>query len=379
MNSEITKKFSLKDELFNPIKVEKISKEIQAIYPDFDAQNFNQEVCKAFPKLELKERIYHIRDMLHKYLPTDYKETVNVFLKALLPELDPSKTDDDFGDFIYAPYSEYVATYGCSEEKLDFSLNALREITKRFSVEFAIRNFINNYPTQTLAMLEECAKSENYHERRLASEGLRPKLPWAKKITIDYHEPLRHLELLYADKTRYVTRSVANHLNDISKIDAPLVLETLKRWNASNKQEPKEMAFMVNHALRTLVKQGDKEALAMLGYVQNPPIELKAVMLKTSIVSVGEALQFEFEITALDETKLLVDYVMHFRTKRATLSPKVHKLKKLSLKKGESMLLKKKHPFKANMSTRTLYTGEHLLEIQINGAIVHQVNFMLKV
>ena len=114
-------------------------------------------------------------------------------------------------------------------------------------------------------------------------------------------------------------------------------------------------------------------------YVQNPPIELKAVMLKTSIVSVGEALQFEFEITALDETKLLVDYVMHFRTKRATLSPKVHKLKKLSLKKGESMLLKKKHPFKANMSTRTLYTGEHLLEIQINGAIVHQVNFMLKV
>ena len=379
MNSKKTEKFSLKDELFNPIKVEKIAKEIEAVYLDFDAQNFSQKVCKAFPKLELKERIYHIRDMLHKYLPMDYKEAVNVLLEALPPELDPSKTDDDFGDFIYAPYSEYVTAYGCSEEQLEFSLHALREITKRFSVEFAIRDFINNYPTQTLAMLEECAKSENYHERRLASEGLRPKLPWAKKLSIDDHEPLRHLELLYADKTRYVTRSVANHLNDISKIDAPLVLETLKRWKASNKQESKEMEFMVNHALRTLVKQGDVGALAMLGYVQNPPIELKAVMLKSSTVSVGEALEFEVQIDALDDAMLMVDYVLHFRTKRATLSPKVHKLKKLSLKKGESMVLKKKHPFKANMSTRTLYAGEHLLELQINGTIVHSESFELRI
>ena len=372
-------KHLLKDELFNPIKVEKIAKEIQAVYVDFDTQNFSQEVLSAFSTLELKERIYHIRDMLHKYLPKDYQEAVSLLLEALPPELDSTKTDDDFGDFIYAPYSEYVVAYGCSEEQLEFSLHALREITKRFSVEFAIRDFINNYPTQTLAMLEECAKSENYHERRLASEGLRPKLPWAKKLTIDYHEPLRHLDLLYVDKTRYVTRSVANHLNDISKIDAPLALETLKRWKASNKQEPKEMEFMVNHALRTLVKQGDAEALAMLGYVQNPPIELKSVRLKSSTVSVGEALEFEMQIDALDDAMLMVDYVLHFCTKRGTLSPKVHKLKKLSLKKGESMVLKKKHPFKANMSTRKLYAGEHLLEIQINGTIVHRVNFMLEV
>ena len=373
-----TEKFSLKDDLFNPQKVEKIAKEIQEVFPAFDAQNFSQETLKAFPKLELKERIYHIRDMLHKYLPTDYQEAVNVLLEALPPELDSSKTDDDFGDFIYAPYSEYVTTYGCNEEQLDFSLQALREITKRFSVEFAIRDFINNYPTQTLAMLEACAKSENYHERRLASEGLRGKLPWAKKLTIDYHEPLRHLELLYADKTRYVTRSVANHLNDISKIDAPLVLKTLKRWEKSNKQEPKEMAFIINHALRTLVKRGDKEALAMLGYVKNPPITLKSVMLNTSSVTVGEALEFEIEIVALDDTMLMVDYVMHFCTKRGTLSPKVHKFKKLSLKKGECSVLKKKHPFRANMTTRTLYAGEHLLEIQINGTIVHSESFELR-
>ena len=378
MPASKTKTNSLKDELYNPQKVEKIAREIQEVYPAFDAQNFSQETLKAFVKLELKERIYHIRDMLHKYLPTDYQEAVSVLLEALPPELDNSKTDDDFGDFIYAPYSEYVTAYGCCDEHLHFSLEALRTITKRFSVEFAIRDFINIYPKETLKMLESCAKSTSYHERRLASEGLRPKLPWAKKLEIEYTLPLQHLELLYADKTRYVTRSVANHLNDISKRDTTLVLETLKRWQKSEKQTQKEMTFITNHALRTLVKQGNQEALAFLGYVKHPAISVKQVKVMTPTVHIGEVLVFKVEIEALEDVALLVDYVVHFCTKNGTLSPKVHKLKKLSMKKGEQFVLKKRHPFKANMTTRTLYAGEHLLEIQINGTIMHQVHFTLK-
>jgi hypothetical protein len=60
------------------------------------------------------------------------------------------------------------------------------------------------------------------------------------------------------------------------------------------------------------------------------------------------------------------------------LSTKVHKLKKIKLKKGEDMKVTKKHPFKANMSTRTLYEGEHVLEVQINGKIVCNTSFELK-
>jgi len=372
-------KFSLKDELYNPQKIEMIASEIKEVYPSFEASQFTKETLVKFPKLELKERIYHIRDMLYKFLPSDYKEAVNILLQALPTELDPSKSDDDFGDFIYAPYSEYVTAYGCNEEYLDFSLQALREITKRFSVEFAIRDFINNYPTQTLAMLESCAKSENYHERRLASEGLRPKLPWAKKLTIDYHEGIKLLELLYHDTTRYVTRSVANHLNDIAKLDAPLVIETLKRWKKSKKQEPKEMDFIISHALRTLVKQGNSEALAMLGYVQNPAIDIKVVSLRSDRVQVGEALEFDVQIVALDDVKLMVDYIVHFQTKAGKLSPKVHKLKKIELVKDKTIVLNKKHPFRANMTTRTLYAGEHVLEVQVNGNVVYSESFELGV
>jgi len=371
--------FSLKDQLFNPQKVTQLAEEIAFVYPSFMKQAFIEEVIGSFPRLELKERIYHMRDGLKKYLPLEYKEALMIILKALPPELDPKKSDDDFGDFIYAPYGEFVATYGCEQEYLELSFFALAEITKRFSMEYAIRDFINTFPTETLAMLYKLSTSPNYHQRRLASEGLRPKLPWAKKINIDYRKPLEHLDNLFYDPTRYVTRSVANHLNDIAKIDAPLVIETLKRWKKSEKQHRKEMEFIVNHALRTLVKKGDSEALAFLGYTQNPPIVVKDFKLINEKIMVGEELMFNLNIQAREETQVMVDYIIHFRIKNGKYSPKVYKLKQFILKKGESIKLSKKHLFRANMSTRKLYEGEHQVSLQINGKIIEEHTFYLKV
>lgn len=363
----MSEKILLKDTLFNPLKVKKIASEIKAVHPEFESNAFEKEVCEAFAELELKERIYCIRDILGDYLPKEYRAAVDILLRSLPKELDKTKSDNDFGDFIYAPYSEFVTLHGCNEEHLKFSLKALRELTKRFSVEFAIRDFINFYPKETLEMLHSCTMSDNYHERRLASEGLRPKLPWAKKLTLDHREPMIHLDQLFYDKTRYVTRSVANHLNDISKINAALVIETLTRWKVSAKQDPKEMDYMCNHALRTLVKKGNEEALAFLGYKKNPDIKVYGFVLQKEEVSVGETLLFDLKLRAKEDINLMIDYIIHFRTKAGSLSPKVHKFKKVSLKKDESLTLQKKHPFKANMTTRTLYAGEHKIELQING------------
>ncbi len=370
-------KFSLKDELFNSDKVHKIAVEIKAVYPAFDQKAFERDVLKPFPKLELKERMYHIRDMFVLYLPEDYREAVDILVKSLPDELDTNRSDNDFGDFIYAPYSEFVTAFGCSREELSFSLQALREITKRFSVEFAIRDFINAYPEETFAMLEACSLSDNYHERRLASEGLRPKLPWAKKINSEYDKALFILNNIFYDKTRYVTRSVANHLNDISKIDPELVIATLKRWKASRKQNEREMDYIIGHALRTLVKQGNEEALVLLGYKRDPKIVLSDLKLHQDEVQLGETLIFDFEIEAKEDCDLLVDYIIHFKTKSGKTSPKVHKIKKLSLKAGDSIKISKKHPFKANMSTRKLYFGEHKIELQINGVRYAANTFVL--
>ena len=373
----MAEKYSMKDDLFNAQKVEKIAFEIKAVYAAFEQKKFEKETVAKFPELELKDRIFHIRDMLVKFLPEDFQEATNILLKAQPPELDPTKCDDDFGDFIYAPYSEFVTQFGCCEEYLDFSLLALREMTKRFSAEFSIRDFINEFPKEAYSMLEECSLSENYHERRLASEGLRLVLPWAKKIHIDYHDNLPLLDNLYHDKCRFVTRSVANHLNDISKKDATLVLDTLKRWKKSKKQNEKEMAFIINHALRTLIKNGDEETLAFLGYRANPDIRVKEFTLSDETIMIGETLVFSFEVEAQSEEGLIVDYIVYFRTQSGKYNPKVHKLKKLELLAGETIMIDKKHHFKAGMTTRKLHLGEHKIELQINGKVYASERFNL--
>ncbi|HHD82250.1 MAG TPA: DNA alkylation repair protein [Campylobacterales bacterium] len=373
----MAEKFSLKDELFNPQKVNQIATEIKNVYQAFEQEAFEKEVTDAFKELELKERIAHIRDMLANYLPNNYEEAMTIILKALPPELDPTKIDDDFGEFIYAPYGDFVATFGCTIEHLAFSLNALREITKRFSVEYAIRDFINAFPKSTFQVLRECSLSDNYHERRMASEGTRPKLPWGKKLTTNYAEPIKILDNLYSDPTRFVTRSVANHLNDIAKMDANLVIETLKGWKEENRQNKKEMQFIINHALRTLIKDGNPEALELLGYSPNPKITVNNFQLTDIEVQVGEYLEFSFDIEAKREEALIVDYIIYFQTKARKLSPKVHKIKKLNLKEGEQCTINKKHLFKANMTTRKLYGGEHKLVLQINGKCYADLTFTL--
>ena len=361
-------KFSLKDLLFNKEKIEKTSNEIFFVYPQFDKKKFTQHTLAKFPELELKERITWIAENLKQYLPDNYKKAVTMLFKSLPPPNDPTKTDNDFGDFIYAPYAEFVARYGCKKEYVQFSLNALREITMRFSAEDSIRYFINAFPDETMQELEKWSKDENYHVRRLASEGIRPKLPWSQKIIIPITKPLPILNNLFCDKTRYVTRSVANHINDISKIDPDLAIDTLDRWQKSEKQDPKEMDYIIRHALRALVKQGNKKAIEFLNFSSDPHVALTDFSIRNDPVKIGDSLEFSLTIVPQKNERLFIDYVIYFWSNKGhNNNKKVFKLKQLEVQKEKEIVLSKRHLLLANMTTRKMYPGRHDIEIQING------------
>ena len=119
------------------------------------------------------------------------------------------------------------------------SYDLLKEITKRFTSEFAIRPFIVNFPKQTLPILKNWTSDENHHVRRLVSEGSRPRLPWSKVLKRAVEDPIQSielLELLKNDQSRYVQRSVANHINDITKDNPKIALDVLARWKKENNQ-----------------------------------------------------------------------------------------------------------------------------------------------
>lgn len=176
-----TARFSLKDQLFNTRKVTRIAQEITAVHPEFQTKAFIVAVTEKFPELELMERMYWTRACLREFLPTEYQQAVKILIAALPTPLDSTLTDNDFGDYIYGAYGNFVSEYGATKKDVLFSLAALREMTTRFSCEFSIRVFIELFPNETLQLFEQWVLDPHYHVRRLVSEGSRPKLPWAKK------------------------------------------------------------------------------------------------------------------------------------------------------------------------------------------------------
>lgn len=370
-------KFSLKDHLFNKTKINRIASEILAVYPDFPQHEFVRETVGQFQVLELKARISWIAQCLRKYLPGDYRSALSLLLKALPKPNNPALTDNDFGDFIYAPYSEFVAKYGCTKKDLSVSLSALRQITMRFSAEDAIRYFINAFPAETLKTLTAWSGDSNYHVRRLCSEGTRPKLPWSQKISIPLSATLPVLDALFADHTRYVTRSVANHVNDISKVDPALAISTLARWKKSRKQKPVEMDYIMRHALRTLVKQGNEKALGLLGFSASLPVSVSKFRVPAR-VKMNTAIELSFIVSSPVNAGLVIDYTLYFRNKAGMLnSKKVFKLTTLSVTANKAVVVSKRHLLRERMSTRTLYRGKHEIEIQINGKPHVRRSFLL--
>lgn len=369
--------FSLKDELFNPTKVALLAEQLTVGVPAFNSVAFQEAVCVKLPELELKERIAHIADVLAVHLDADFAVASQQIVNSLPEPLDPTRTDDDFGSFIWAPFGLYVARHGCTENYVEIALATLKEITKRFSMEDAIRPFINTFPEETLAELVVWATDTNYHVRRLVSEGTRPFLPWSARLTVSYERMLPLLDTLHRDNTRYVTRSVANHLNDISKINPTAVLSLLHSWQAAKLQDTKELQWMSKHSLRTLVKQGHVDALAFLGYPSQPPIHVSSVTLKSTEVQVGNALHFSFEVTATKDTNLLIDYRIHFVKANGTTAHKVFKIGTHALTAGQQVSISKKHVFRKNATTFTFYAGEHTLELLLNGTVYLGATFTL--
>ena len=359
--------FSLKDHLFNEERIRYLAELFRTADNRFDASGFVRITMQGLTKLELKQRIVHIASALETYLDRDFGIAAQQITAALPPPLDPANTDDDFGDFIYAPLGEFVVRNGIAKKYLRLSLTTLRELTQRFSMEDAIRTFLNTHTVETLGELKKWSEDANYHVRRLVSEGTRPLLPWSGRLSIHPATPIPLLDQLHADPTRYVTRSVSNHLNDISKSEPQLVYDALQRWKSLGLQNPSELNWMSKHALRTLVKQGDVQALKLLGFRSNPKIAVSQFALMSSRIRRGQSLEFSLQVTASRDESLLIDYVIDFLKANGKLSPRVYKLKQLEIRKGESVALKKRHLLKANATTYTLYPGTHQLTLQING------------
>jgi 3-methyladenine DNA glycosylase AlkC len=345
--------------------VHTIARDLGRVHAPFRQDVFVRECLTKLEELELTARARHIAEVMAAHLPQPFVRAAKVLVESLGPEL-ASSTDFGMAPFRYLPHVFFVQQFGLDD--FEAAMQAQYQLTKRFSAESSIRAFLVRYQDATLTRLQRWARDPSVHVRRLVSEGTRPRLPWAPRLRAFQEDPrpvLRLLELLKDDAERYVQRSVANNLNDIGKDHPDLAVTVCREWSRG---ATPGRAWIVRHALRSLVKQGHPGALAILGVGQKPRVNVEQVKLLPKVVHVGGELRFSFVLasTAKGTQTLLVDYAVHFMKANGTSRPKVFKLKRLALEHGARLELSGKISF-ADLTTRRHYPGRHRIDLVVNG------------
>ncbi|MET9778812.1 DNA alkylation repair protein [Streptomyces sp. NPDC006367] len=350
----------------HPERIARIGREMQDACPDFDAASFTAQVTADLPRLELKARIARTAEGLHQHLPATGPAALDTLLRSLPVTPEAAGAETDFGLYVYAPHSAYVAAHHLHSDHLDRAFAALAALTPYFSAEDAVRTFLNTYPRQTLAAAATWAAAPDHRVRRLASEALRPHLPWSVGTDLPVDAALPLLDTLYADSSRFVTTSVANHLRDIARTQPELVLATLARWRAEGRAADAELAFITREALKARLKDGWAPAYTLTGYDPQAAVSVSPLRLLHTEYRLGEVLAFEAELTAPTDTPVHVMYVLTRTAPCTTAREKVAHLTRATVKAGTPLHLAKTHPLKPT-GTAALAPGSYHLALQVNG------------
>ncbi len=346
-----------KDEL-SPDLVRRLSREITGAWAGFDQARFVRLASDGLDALELKARMDWIARALSATMPVSAEEADRV-LRGVLG-------NGGLHGWASMPVNAYVSV--SMLDRPDVALPLLAVLTPQYTAEFAIRPFIEAHYNLTMEYLRAWTTDPNEHVRRLVSEGTRPRLPWAGQLSCFIADPTATLALLDAlvnDESSYVRRSVANHLNDISKDHPNRALTTAARWAG----ESTHGDFVVRHGLRTLIKRGHPEALAILGFDYEAPVEIAGLTCTPSSITIGEAVTIAFTLRAPHETKAAIDYVVHYQGVRGPKAGKVFKMTVKDLPAGTPLRLERRHRFET-VSIRTIYPGPHRIDVQVNGRVL---------
>ena len=345
-----------KDEL-SPALVRSVADDLARAWDGFDGERFVALATAGLDAFAMKARIRHIAAALAACMPDDAHDAADVVRAALAA--------DGLDGWASLPVDEYVAVTMIDEP--DLGLGLLADLTSRFTAEFAVRAFVEQRYDVTMRRLSAWTTHPDEHVRRLVSEGTRPRLPWGQRLTCFVEDPapaLWLLEELFDDESLYVRRSVANHLNDVSKDHPGLARATARRWAAASTHGD----FVARHGLRTLVKQGDPEALRILGVDTEAVVDVDGMRCSPSEIEIGDEVTFEIALTAEAATRAVVDYVVHYQGANGPKAGKVFKLSVRDLAAGEPVVLTRRHRF-AHVASRRIRPGVHRIEVQVNGRV----------
>lgn len=353
---------SLLKDLYSPAFYNRLGDVLEETVPGFKKKFFVTQIYTAdFQRKELKERMRHTATILHEFLPVSYPETLKL-IKKIINRLRETGIGEDGLAYMFLP--DYIEVYGIADYAT--SVKALEFVTQFVSCEFAVRPFLLKYSEKMIGQMLSWSGHKNYKVRRLASEGSRPRLPWAMSVPALKRDPtliLPILENLKNDPSEWVRRSVANSLNDIAKDHPGTVLKIAKQWAGISK----ETDAIIKHGSRTLLKQGHTEILKHYG-LDSKNIQVYDFKVLTPEIKIGESLEFSFAISNNNSNAQTVrlEYAVFYRKQNGQPSKKVFKISEKLFQPHAKAIIQRKQKF-ILITTRKFYIGAHRLSVIING------------
>ena len=286
-----------------------------------------------FEQLGLMDRGRRLSVVLGQFLPSDFRQAAPLLVQTMGRPMgldtrgEPVAPDDVASSFYHLPHSMYIAEHGL--DHLPEAMQAQHALTQRFTAEFSLRPFLQAHTQATLAHLSQWASDPSAHVRRAVSEATRPRLPWAARLPDFVRDPSPVLPLLARlrdDSSSYVRRSVANHLNDIGK-DHPELLTGMARQWLDDAPVPASRQALLRHALRTAIKRGDAQALALFGHGQKSVLQMHSAYITPSKARIGESVTLHCTLhnPSAQAASALADWRVFYVKANGTLSPKVFK------------------------------------------------------
>lgn len=345
---------------------EQLAAELHSAWPAFDRERFTAGLEADLGPLELMDRVGALADRLAVVLPREFAAAADVLWRAL--------ESDTFTGWMILPCGRYVSDAGLAAPEV--ALPLLADLTPRWSSEFAIRAFLEHHRDLTYLHLKRWVGDPDEHVRRLVSEGTRPRLPWAARLRDLMADPSPNIELLdqlVGDSSEYVSRSVANHLNDISKDHPDLTLDIARRWIQQGH------VWVVRHGLRSMVKAGNTDAMALLGVATDARVRLTDLRVEPTTVAIGDevALTFTLELDDAAPVDSIIDYRVHYAGANGARRPRVFKLARRTLEPGRPEMVSRTHRF-SHASIRRIHPGRHTIDVWVNGRVLGSVDLTVR-
>ncbi|PVE96928.1 hypothetical protein [Microbacterium sp. TPD7012] len=321
----------------------------------------------------LRQRVDLVRNALLSDAPAGFSAAERLVVDVM--------DEPDFAGWMIWPVTEFVSSRALesgSTTDFDDAMALLSRLTVGLTGEFAIRDLLIARPERALEIMGSWTGHDNEHVRRLATEGSRAYLPWAKRVPWLLTHPQgtrRIVDATYRDPSEYVRRSTANHLNDLSRVDAEAATEIAAGWASASDVNTQ---WLLRHGLRTLVKQANPAALALVGFT-GTTLRVTRPRITTAQVPWGGALTFEAVVTndADADATVAVDYTVGFQRSNGAIGEKTFKLGSRQIAAGDSAIVTKTHSFRP-ITTRTYYAGKHHITLQANGVLSPRTEFVLE-